>query len=343
MPAPRKSRSYRRTQALERLQVRGAHALGFSGHLGGALDILESRRTVKGKRQLIRIQQLEHDDVIAARPEMPQPLDDWFRIVEQIGNQHDQAAPDQRLGQLLQRTGHVGAPPGAKALERDENAVQMAAPRAGREPQRNLLVEGDEPGGIALPVHQERQRAGQHGAVFELAHRRGAAIAHRSADVEQQVALDVRLFLILLDVVTVAARVDLPVERGEIVAVDVLAVLGELDAEALVRAAMKAREKSLHDRPRLQLHGPEPCDHGGIQKPQLASRGGLGHQLHPALRHRHRLEELADDRVGCDAFGLGVEVRNHAVAQHGQRQRLYVAHGHVVAAVNAAHAPCRRG
>ena len=53
-------------------------------------------------------------------------------------------------------------------------------------------------------------------------------------------AIDVGFFLELLDVVAVGPGVDLPVDGGEIVAGQVLAVFGELDAEALERAAVQA-------------------------------------------------------------------------------------------------------
>jgi hypothetical protein len=54
-------------------------------------------------------------------------------------------------------------------------------------------------------------------------------------------AVEVGFLLELLDVVPVAAREDLPVDRREVVAADVLPVLGEFHAEALVRAAMEPR------------------------------------------------------------------------------------------------------
>ena len=116
----------------------------------------------------------------------------------------------------------------------------------------------DESGRVALPVHQERERGGEHGAVFHLAHRRGAAVAIDALDIEQQMALEVGLLLEPLDVMPVAARVDLPVDGGQIVARQVLPVLGELDAEPLVRTAMQPRHESLDHRPRLQLHRPQP-------------------------------------------------------------------------------------
>ena len=45
-----------------------------------------------------------------------------------------------------------------------------------------------------------------------------------------------------------------------------------------------------------------------------------------------RREQLVDDRVGRDAFRLGAEVREHAVPQHGMRQRADVLEAHVIAA-----------
>ena len=45
----------------------------------------------------------------------------------------------------------------------------------------------------------------------------------------------------------------------------------------------------------------------------------LGSRLHPRPRHRHRLEQLVDQRVARDAFRLRVEVGQHAVAQHRVR------------------------
>ena len=60
-----------------------------------------------------------------------------------------------------------------------------------------------------------------------------------------QVRDEVRLLLVLLDVVAVGFPVDPPVQVAEIVAGGVLAVLGELDGEAFVRAAVQAGNEPL--------------------------------------------------------------------------------------------------
>ena len=92
-------------------------------------------------------------------------------------------------------------------------------------------------------------------------------------------AIEVGLLLELLDVVAIAARVDLPVDGREVVAGDVLAVLGELDAEALERAAMQAREEAFDDRPRLELERAEARHDRGVEELPLAR--ACGHRYIP--------------------------------------------------------------
>src|SRR6185503_144576 len=81
----------------------------------------------------------------------------------------------------------------------------------------------------------------------------------------------------LLDVVAIAPRVDLPVDGGEIIAVDVLTVFGELDAEALERAAVQAGEKPFDDRARPQLEAAETCEDRRVEELPLARR--LQHEI----------------------------------------------------------------
>ena len=89
--------------------------------------------------------------------------------------------------------------------------------------------------------------------------------------------IEVGLLLELLDVVPIASRVDLPVERGQIVAGQVLPILREFHAESLVWTPMQSREKAFHHRTRLQFHGRQPCDDGRVEEPEIAIGGGGGH------------------------------------------------------------------
>src|ERR1700752_1718845 len=67
-----------RCQVLERLQIRWPNRRRLRRHFCQTLDVLESRRAVEWKCQLVRIEHLKDDDVIAARLEMSQALDDRF-------------------------------------------------------------------------------------------------------------------------------------------------------------------------------------------------------------------------------------------------------------------------
>ena len=79
------------------------------------------------------------------------------------------------------------------------------------------------------------------------------AIAHRPAGVQHEVAAEVGLVLEPLDVVAVGAREEPPVEVAGVVARGVLAVLAELDREAVVGAAVDALDESLDGGPGPEL------------------------------------------------------------------------------------------
>ena len=168
---------------------------------------------------------------------------------------------------------------GLQAIERHQQREQVPGPRAGRQHRDDVLVEGGEADRVALAVHQVAERRREARAVLELRHRVMRPVAHRAADVEHQVAVEVRLLLELLDVVAIAARVDLPVDGGDVVAGNVLAVLGELDAEALERAAVQAGQQPFDDGPRLQLERAEARHDRRVEKRPIVR--GPGHRYIP--------------------------------------------------------------
>ena len=203
---------------------------------------------------------------------MLQAADHRLRIVEQIGDQHHHAALGQRVAELMERLRHVGFLTQGEPIERDEGGTEMARPCAGRQQADDLVVERHEPNRVALAVHQVGERCRETGAVLELRHA-ARAIGHRSADVEHHVAIEVGFLFEFLDVVAIAARVDLPVDCGEVVAGNVLAVLRELDAEAFERAAVEAGQEAFDDRAGLELQRAEARDDRRIQERPLAHHG----------------------------------------------------------------------
>ena len=144
--------------------------------------------------------------------------------------------------------------------------LQVRGIAAGADQRADLAVEGDQAHAVLLLEHQVGQRRGRALGVFELRHRRGVApVAHALAGVQQQVADQVRLFLELLQVVLVGPAEDFPVEVAQVVAGRVLAMLGELDREAVEGAAMHARDVALDDPPRAQRQALQPGEHLRIE------------------------------------------------------------------------------
>jgi hypothetical protein len=181
------------------------------------------------------------------------------RLVEQIRDQHDQAARRHRVGKLRQRPPGICPGAGHNLVERVQDGAQVSRPDARRHQAPDLLVEGHQPRGIALPLHQVRDRRGERAGVLQLGQATGP-VGHRAADVEQQIPLEIRLLLVLADDEAIRSREDFPVDGGEVVTRQVLPVLRELDGESLQRTAVQPREKSFDDGPRAQLQCRQPRD-----------------------------------------------------------------------------------
>ena len=58
------------------------------------LDRLEVGHLVERQRHLVGVEDLEQRHVVAARAELPQPIGQVGRRVEQVGEEHDQALAD---------------------------------------------------------------------------------------------------------------------------------------------------------------------------------------------------------------------------------------------------------
>ena len=131
--------------------------------------------------------------------------------------------------------------------------AQVARPVAGRHVLADLVVERGQADRVALREQEVGQRRRERAGVLRFRVAAGA-VAHRPAVVDQQVAAEVRLVLEFLDEVPVAAGEDPPVDVARIVAPRVLAVLGELDGEAVIGTAVNPFPEPLDDRLGAQLH-----------------------------------------------------------------------------------------
>ena len=113
-------------------------------------------------------------------------------------------------------------------------------------------------------VEDEVGHRGGGGAGEVVLRPRPRAVSHRLAGIDQEPGDEVRLLLVLLQVEPLGAAEDLPVDVLDVVAGRVLAVLGELDGEAVPRTAMAAGQVPLHDLPGFELQAVDPRQYGGV-------------------------------------------------------------------------------
>ncbi len=102
-----------------------------------------------------------------------------------------------------------------------------------------------------LACQEHGQRDDERRGVIKLVeHGARAAIVHRRAGIDDERDAHVAFFFILLDVMTIRARIDPPVEPPQVVARIVIAILGELDVEPVERTAVLAADRPFNEPPR---------------------------------------------------------------------------------------------
>ena len=105
---------------------------------------------------------------------------------------------------------------GAEADSSADDLAQVQGSGAGPNQCLDLLVERDQADRVLLVQHQPSQRGGNALGVLELAQRGGAAlVTHAFADVQDDVANQVRLVLMLLQIELVGAAERLPVDIAQ--------------------------------------------------------------------------------------------------------------------------------
>ena len=99
------------------------------------------------------------------------------------------------------------------------------------------------------------------------------------ARVHEQPADEVGVLLVLLEVKTLGAAEDFPIDVLDVVAGAVFAVLGELDGEAVVRATVLAGKITFDGEAGLQL---QSADLSEDERVQIID-GRFGHLAQPAF------------------------------------------------------------
>ena len=135
--------------------------------------------------------------------ELFQPCSTRLGIVEQVRNQHDEAALVDGLGEIAQRLGHVGVLPQREPLQRHESIVRCPARALAGSISRSARRTRSSPTASRcrfIRYARARRRDTSRTCSFVIALR---PVAHRRAHIEQDVAIEVGLLLELLDEVAV--------------------------------------------------------------------------------------------------------------------------------------------
>lgn len=161
----------------------------------------------------------------------------------------------------------------------------MAGAVAGGEILADLVVEGQQADGVALLVEEEGERGGEGIRVGGLCDAARAEV-HRATVVSEEVAAEVGFVLELLDEVAVAPGEEFPIEIARVVAGRVLAILGELDAKAVIRAAMNAAPKALDHNARPHLQTADGHERLRVNQLALRAAGLVGGRNHCGVEAR---------------------------------------------------------
>lgn len=234
-------------------------------------------------------------------------LEDGLRVVEKIRKDDEGSFPfDERMG-AVERFGDGGSFAGFVVLESSEEVVEMTSRGSRFKEFSDFFVEELEGDAVVLRDNKPAQASGEERGVFQFGEGGFFLKAHGGGAIEEDVALHVGLLLEGLEVVPFGAGKDAPIDEREVIAGDILTILGELDGGPAFLRAMAPGEEAFDEGLDAKLVVAEPPD--VLRADEFVS--GL---CHLALFD----EELCNDVVHGNAFARRVVVRNDTVAQNGE-------------------------
>ena len=234
-------------EVVHMVAVVGGDVPGFGGNAGAGFQIDKAGFAIEGQVAFSGVQNVEDNDLVFAVAKVFEPREQGVGVVEQIGEDDDEAAPFDAFGQVVEGNRQIGV--GAfwgRGLEGGEQGVEVAFDGARGQVGADAVVEGDQADGVALAKHEVGQSGGCVGGVLKLGPIAGA-IGHGGADVEQQVGFEVGFFFVLFDVEAVGFGKGLPVQVAQGVTGHVGAVFGELDRETVIGALVEACDEAFDD------------------------------------------------------------------------------------------------
>ena len=126
----------------------------YSGETSSDLvvfSMIEEQHGVAELRlDLLRIEHMKQDHFIAAIAQRLDGLDDDVRVLVEIRHHHHDAAPVQEILEVDERLGEIGVRPDLGLLDGVQQAEKLPLPRGRRDVILHVLIEDDQPGGVAL-------------------------------------------------------------------------------------------------------------------------------------------------------------------------------------------------
>ena len=168
--------------------------------------------------------------------------------------------------------GQVAGPGRLELVEEVEQPPQAAPAAHGRQALRQPVVERLDDDAVEVDQADEAQGGRDLLGVVQLGRR---AEVHRQAVVDQDVEVEVFLLHEQADEEPVEPGVEVPVEEAQVVADDVVAIVGELDGLALALAAALALHAAEEDLARDQFQLLQP---GQELRVEQGDGVGVGHE-----------------------------------------------------------------
>ena len=213
---------------------------------------------VEAESELLLGHHVQDDDLVLAVREVVERLYESVCVLgEKVGNHDHEPARGNPLRDVVDDGRGVGLAARLGLVEELEDAPSLRRRRLRGKVLAYLRVEGDEPYRVLLAREHVGDAGREIPRIVELGEflpvelcRRVAAVGHRPRAVEENRRAEVGLFLVLADVETVLAPKHLPVERSQVIARHVLAMLREFYGVALLgRTVTPGYESGLHRAP----------------------------------------------------------------------------------------------
>src|SRR5215831_4940232 len=114
------------------------------------LRVLKHHRFNEIKIQLLLIQHVKHDHVVALKTKVLEPFDNLLRLIVKIRYQDDDSSPREQLRCSIEQVGYRSAPAGLEPLDNPKDGSQMPGPRARRNVFNYVLIKCNQSDGIVL-------------------------------------------------------------------------------------------------------------------------------------------------------------------------------------------------